>query len=305
MTDVTNASRTLLCSLATLDWDDELLALFGVDRALLPRIVALAPSTSATASCSARAFRSAASPATSRRRSTARAATRPGEAKATYGTGSFVLVHTGDDASRAAARPPEDGGRRRLRARRARCSSAAPRVQWLRDGLGLLGDAAESEALARSVDVDRAASSSCPALTGLGSPWWDAGRARARSPGSRAARRARTSSGRRSRRSRTRSPTSSMRCRERAGAAARRRRRGGERLPDAVPGRPARAARRGRGRARDDGARSGGPRRRPGRPGRRRRRLRAANRRATRPPSCAWRAGWRRAQPNANLTRTS
>ena len=90
----------------TLDWDDELLALFGVDRALLPRIVRVGRASSGRASCSARGCRSPASPATSRRRSSARAATAPGEAKATYGTGSFVLVHI---------------GRRRRRRRRTAC----------------------------------------------------------------------------------------------------------------------------------------------------------------------------------------
>ena len=97
-TDVTNASRTLLVSLETLDWDDELLVLFGIDRELLPRIVGSADEIGEgrllgqtvvirgiagdqQASLYGQGCHAA------------------GEGKATYGTGSFVLVHTGDDWS--------------------------------------------------------------------------------------------------------------------------------------------------------------------------------------------------------------
>src|SRR5207248_7643567 len=94
-----------------------------------------------------------------------------GEGKATYGTGSFVLVHTGDDASA----PPHgllktaaaDGY-----ALEGAVLASGAAVQWLRDGLGLLADAAESEALARSVDSTGGVAF-VPALAGLGSPWWD------------------------------------------------------------------------------------------------------------------------------------
>jgi glycerol kinase len=170
-TDRTNASRTLLCSLATLDWDDELLALFGVDRGLLPRIVrsddevgeaellgARLPIRGIAGDQQAALFGHGCHAA--------------GEGKVTYGTGSFVLVHVGREA-----RQPPHG----LLATAAAdgyafegavlVSGAA--VQWLRDGLGLLTDAAESEALARSVDSSGGVAF-VPALTGLGSPWWDA-----------------------------------------------------------------------------------------------------------------------------------
>ena len=169
--DVTNASRTLLVSLETLDWDDELLALFGVDRALLPRIV---PSEGEVAEGEllGRTVRIKGIAGDQQAALYGQGCHAPGEGKATYGTGSFVLVHTGADCS-----PPPDGLLRTAAAdgyalEGAVLSSGAA-VQWLRDGLGLVADAAESEALAASVP-DSGGVAFVPALTGLGSPWWDA-----------------------------------------------------------------------------------------------------------------------------------
>jgi glycerol kinase len=171
VTDVTNASRTMLCSLATLAWDDELLALFGVERELLPRIVA---STEAVgegqllgATVQIRGIAGDQQAALYGHGCHA-----PGEGKATYGTGTFVLVHSGRDAS-----PPSTGFLRTAAvdgfALEGAVLVSGAALQWLRDGLGLLTDAAESESLARSVDSTGGVSF-VPALTGLGSPWWDA-----------------------------------------------------------------------------------------------------------------------------------
>ena len=95
-----------------------------------------------------------------------------GEGKATYGTGSFVLVHTGDDASR-----PPHGLLKTAAADGYALEGAVlvsgAAIQWLRDGLGVLADAAESEALALSVESTGGVVF-VPALAGLGSPWWDA-----------------------------------------------------------------------------------------------------------------------------------
>jgi glycerol kinase len=169
-TDRTNASRTLLCSLDTLDWDDELLELFGVERALLPSIVpsqglvaeglllgARVPVLGMAGDQQAALF--------------GQGCHGPGEAKVTYGTGSFLLVHTGDDA----AAPPH--GLLKTAAADGYALEGAILVsgaalQWLRDGLGVLADAAESEALARSIGSTEGVAF-VPALTGLGSPWWD------------------------------------------------------------------------------------------------------------------------------------
>jgi glycerol kinase len=168
--DVTNASRTLLVDLETLDWDDELLALFGVPRELLPRIVGSADSIG-QGELNGRTVEIRGIAGDQQAALYGQGCHAPGEGKATYGTGSFVLVHTGDDAS-----PPPDGLLKTAAAdgyalEGAVLTSGAA-VQWLRDGLGLVGSAAETDALAASVD-DTGGVHFVPALTGLGSPWWD------------------------------------------------------------------------------------------------------------------------------------
>ena len=166
-TDVSNASRTMLLDLATLDWSDELLELFAVPRSLLPDVRASAEVfgegtlLGATLPVAALAGDQQAS------------LYAHGDAKATVGTGAFVLVATGDDCS-----PPPSGlvrtaaaGTDRTYALEGSIFVAGAAVQWLRDGLGLLADSAESEALALSVDSTGGVYF-VPALTGLGSPQW-------------------------------------------------------------------------------------------------------------------------------------
>ena len=170
-TDVTNASRTMLVDLETLDWDAELLALFGAERSLLPEIhgssevVGEAALLGATVPIAGIAGDQQAS-------LFGHGCVRPGQAKATYGTGSFVLVHLG-----AALRKPPHGvvvtaaaGDREY-ALEGSVFVTGSAIQWLRDGLGIIGDAGESEALARAVD-DNGGVYFVPALTGLGSPHW-------------------------------------------------------------------------------------------------------------------------------------
>ena len=168
-TDETNASRTLLCSLDTLDWDDELLELFGVPRELLPDIKPSGshfgegqllghtlPIQGIAGDQQAALFAS-------------------GGAKATYGTGSFVLVETEEPARegvlRTAAARLEHEPRKHALEGAVFVTGAA--IQWLRDGLGLIDEAAESEALAASLD-DNGGVYFVPALAGLGSPHWRA-----------------------------------------------------------------------------------------------------------------------------------
>jgi len=174
-TDETNASRTLLVSLATLDWDDELLDLFGVPRELLPEIrpssgvVGEAELLGATVPIAGIAGDQQAALA-------GHGSVAAGGVKATYGTGSFVLAHTGEDGST----PPHG----LVRTAAARLAGQPPQyalegsifvtgaaVQWLRDGLGLLGDAAESGDVAASLDSNDGVYF-VPALAGLGSPHW-------------------------------------------------------------------------------------------------------------------------------------
>ena len=159
-TDSTNASRTLLCSLATLDWDDELLELFGVDRSLLPRSCRSRGQSARPAARRARADR-AASPATSRRRSSARpASARRGQGDVRHGqlrarARRRRRVAPPHGLLKTAALPTGMRARgRRVRQRRG-SPVAARRARPDRRRR-------ESEALARSVDVDRAASPSCP-----------------------------------------------------------------------------------------------------------------------------------------------
>jgi glycerol kinase len=170
-TDVTNASRTMLLSLDTLDWDDELLALFGVDRSLLPRI-ARSEEVFGEGTLLDRRVQIRGIAGDQQAALYGQGCHAAGEGKATYGTGTFVLVHTGDDAS-----PPPHGLLKTAAADGYALEGAVlvsgAAVQWLRDGLGVLVDAAESEALARSVHSSGGVVF-VPALTGLGSPWWDA-----------------------------------------------------------------------------------------------------------------------------------
>jgi glycerol kinase len=173
VTDATNASRTMLASLATLEWDDELLDLFGVERELLPEIRASSEIVGegellgATLPIGAIAGDQQAS-------LFGHGCVRLGEAKATYGTGNFVLAHTGGDFG-----PPPKGTVRTAAARVDERQYAlegsifvtGAALQWLRDGLGLLEDVATSAQVAASVE-DNGGVYFVPALAGLGSPHW-------------------------------------------------------------------------------------------------------------------------------------
>jgi glycerol kinase len=174
MTDVSNASRTLLYNIHTKDWDDELLALFGVPRAMLPAVVPSSdvyfhtdllgteiPVAGAAGDQQAALF--------------GQACFASGMAKNTYGTGCFLLMNTGDRP-----RMPEHGllstvawevGGKTAYAVEGSVFVAGAALQWLRDGLGILQSAPESEALARSV-ADTGGVYFVPAFAGLGTPHW-------------------------------------------------------------------------------------------------------------------------------------
>jgi glycerol kinase len=171
-TDTTNAARTMLLDLDTLQWDDELLALFGVDRGLLPRLVG-SSEVVAEAKLLGATLPIAAIAGDQQAALFGHGCFDRGEAKATYGTGSFVLVNVGP------ARTPAPHGLLETVAAAGGyavegailVSGAA--IQWLRDGLGIIDDARESEALAREIGSTDGVHF-VPALTGLGSPHWDA-----------------------------------------------------------------------------------------------------------------------------------
>ena len=176
-TDPSNASRTMLMNLATGDWDDGLLRVFEVPRAMLPRIV---PSSGVAGEISAEHLGGGipiAGIAGDQQAALAgQACFRPGLSKNTYGTGCFALLHTG-------AREPVS--KNRLLATRAASTNAQPQfaiegsvfiagaaIQWLRDELKAIATAAESEALAISVP-DNGGIYFVPAFVGLGAPHWD------------------------------------------------------------------------------------------------------------------------------------
>jgi len=171
VTDRTNASRTMLCSLETLDWDDELLELFGVERSLLPCIV---PSSGLALESELLGARIPVRGIAGDQQAAlyGQGCHAAGEGKATYGTGTFMLVHSGSDAT-----PPPHGLLKTAAADGYALEGAVlvsgAALQWLRDGLGLLPNIAESAVLAESV-ASTDGVTFVPALAGLGSPWWDA-----------------------------------------------------------------------------------------------------------------------------------
>jgi glycerol kinase len=177
VTDHTNASRTLLYNLSTRDWDDELLRLFGIPREVLPAIVPSSGVCAETAAVSpfAAGLPIAGMAGDQQAALFGQGCHVPGEAKNTYGTGAFLLMLVGDRV------PPSDGRVLTTMACDARGAPAlavegaifvaGAAIQWLRDGLGIIASAGESEALARSVP-DTGGVVFVPALVGLGAPHW-------------------------------------------------------------------------------------------------------------------------------------
>jgi glycerol kinase len=175
LTDVTNASRTLLMNVHTLDWDDDLLGALRVPRAMLPEIrpsaevygeaggqLAGVPVAAALGDQQAALF--------------GQTCFSPGEAKCTYGTGSFLLLNTGERpvistsgllttlACRVGEEPP-------TYALEGSIAVTGALVQWFRDNLSLIGSAPEIETLARTVD-DNGGCYFVPAFSGLFAPHW-------------------------------------------------------------------------------------------------------------------------------------
>ncbi len=175
VTDVTNASRTMLMNLEALDWDEKLMELIGAPRAMLPKIrpsseiygeadgvLAGVPVAGALGDQQAALF--------------GQTCFSPGEGKCTYGTGAFLLVNTGETpvqskngllttlAYKIGSEPP-------VYALEGSIAVTGALVQWVRDNLGLIADASEIEALARGVD-DNGGCYFVPAFSGLFAPYW-------------------------------------------------------------------------------------------------------------------------------------
>ena len=177
LTDVTNASRTLLFDIHAQAWDDELLGIFGVPRALLPQVVPSAGSLARTDPALFGAPLAIAGIAGDQQAALfGQRCTEPGMVKNTYGTGCFMLMHTGASPVASARRLVttiawrigEEVGY----ALEGSVFVAGAIVQWLRDGLGIIGASAEVEPLAASVP-DNGGVYVVPALAGLGAPHWD------------------------------------------------------------------------------------------------------------------------------------
>ncbi|QDS91358.1 Glycerol kinase [Roseimaritima multifibrata] len=176
-TDVTNASRTMLLDIASCQWDDELLELFGIPKSLLPEVC---PSSHLYGETDPSLFGTpiALGGAAGDQQSAlfGQNCTQPGMAKNTYGTGCFMLMNIGDEPapskSRLLTTVACSSGDKREYAYEGSIFIAGAIVQWLRDGLGIINSSEEVEALAASVP-DSEGVYLVPAFAGLGAPHWD------------------------------------------------------------------------------------------------------------------------------------
>jgi glycerol kinase len=175
VTDVSNASRTLLFNIETLDWDDDLLAVLGVPRAMLPQVRGNSE-VLAESETFGGAIAVAGSAGDQQAALFGQACFLNGQGKNTYGTGCFLLVNTGPTPQRSEAGLLTTVGWRiggtTTYALEGSAFVTGAAVQWLRDGLGIISEAAETAALAKSVP-DNGGVYFVPAFVGLGAPHWD------------------------------------------------------------------------------------------------------------------------------------
>ncbi|EUA86800.1 carbohydrate kinase, FGGY family [Mycobacterium ulcerans str. Harvey] len=180
VTDVTNASRTMLMNLETLDWDDELLSFFSIPRAMLPAIEPSSPLqpygiTQDTGPVGGEV------PITGmlgdqHAAMVGQVCLDAGEAKNTYGTGNFLLLNTGETIVRSSnglltTLCYQFGDAKPVYALEGSIAVTGSAVQWLRDQLGIISGASQSEALARQVS-DNGGVYFVPAFSGLFAPYW-------------------------------------------------------------------------------------------------------------------------------------
>lgn len=178
LTDATNASRTMLCNIHTGQWDDELLRVFDIPKALLPEIKNSSDDFGQTEAelfgvpVPIRSLIGDQQAAT-----VGQACFEAGMMKSTYGTGCFALLNTGTQAVASKNKLLTtiayqlDG--RRTYALEGSIFIAGAAVQWLRDGLGLIAQASESNVLAQNADASQSVYL-VPAFVGLGAPYWNA-----------------------------------------------------------------------------------------------------------------------------------
>ncbi len=177
VTDATNASRTALMDLKTRTWRDDLCALFEVPRSALPRIVGCAEiSGHSDPALFGRALPIAGSAGDQQAALVGHGALEPGDAKITYGTGAFLVANVGAEpvvsTSRLLGTLGYQVGGEVAYALEGSIFSAGSAIQWLRDGVGMIADSRQSEAVAQTLD-DNGGVYLVPGFTGLGAPWWE------------------------------------------------------------------------------------------------------------------------------------
>ncbi len=180
VTDPTNASRTMLMNLETLDWDDELLGFFNIPRSMLPEI---RPSSHPSGYGTTRGDGPLGAEllltgdlGDQQAAMVGQVCLAPGEAKNTYGTGNFMLLNTGTELVRSKAGLLSTvcykfGDEPTVYALEGSIAVTGSAVQWLRDQLGIISGASESESLARQVE-DNGGVYFVPAFSGLFAPYW-------------------------------------------------------------------------------------------------------------------------------------
>ncbi|MDR9433635.1 MAG: glycerol kinase GlpK [Spiribacter sp.] len=175
-TDATNASRTLLFDIHRQAWDEELLALFDIPRELLPRVLDSSAHFGTTDSATIGMELPIEGVAGDQHAAVVgQGCFEPGMIKSTYGTGCFALINTGDQAvasnNRLLTTTAYRINGKPTYALEGAIFIAGAAIQWLRDELGIIAHASQSEGLAN--DADAEGLYLVPAFTGLGAPWWD------------------------------------------------------------------------------------------------------------------------------------
>ena len=178
VTDYTNASRTMLYNIHTLDWDDKLLEALDIPRCMLPQVMDSSAIYGYT-TIQGESVPIAGIAGDQQAALFGQCCFHAGQAKNTYGTGCFLLMHTGHEAcasehglvTTVAASAPNAGDTEY--ALEGSVFMAGALIQWLRDELGIIDSVAETDAIARSVATTDGVFV-VPAFTGLGAPWWDA-----------------------------------------------------------------------------------------------------------------------------------
>jgi glycerol kinase len=176
ITDVSNASRTMLMNLATLDWDDELLSTIGVPRSMLPEIKASSSPYGEVKVTSLGGVQVAGDLGDQQAATFGQTCFSPGEAKNTYGTGNFLLLNTGTEAVQSkngliTTVGYKIGDQPAIYCLEGSIAITGALVQWLRDNLKMIKSAPEVEDLAKTVE-DNGGCYIVPAFSGLFAPYW-------------------------------------------------------------------------------------------------------------------------------------